>query len=94
MSRLSRQLNSIALFALRAVLLLFRPRALVLLGLLGAALCLAIGGASPGPIAAAVLFIAAAALGLWCEWRARRRGGATAFISARIVRAEEDDELN
>jgi len=93
MTRLSRQLNSIALFVLRVVLLTFRPHVFVLFGLAGSAICLFIGEASPGALAAAAPFILVALLGLWWSWRNRRRGPPpSAIISARIVEAEGDDD--
>jgi hypothetical protein len=93
MRRLLCQLNAIAFFVLRLVLLAFRPRVLVPFGLAGGALCLVIGEVSPSAVAAAATFLLVALLGLWWGWHNWRRGPPPpAIISARIVEAEGDDD--
>ena len=93
MSRLSRQLNSVAFVVLGVLLMALRPWCLVLLGLAGASLSLMIGNASSMAKAIAVPFVGLAFLGAWWGCHNRRRGlPPPAIISAKIVHAEGSDD--
>ena len=92
MNGIMRQLNFVAISVAGVVLPLLRPCSLLLLGVAGAMLSLAIGGATLTALAIAAPFAGVALIGLWWEWHNRRRGPPPpAVIHVRLWKDEDEE---